>query len=102
MNKQKIIEEVRKQLESEFNERELTGTQFKCIDTNGDVIIVNSEEIPAGTLIGGGTDWEAFRILSLSGEAAWVTYTGMTHKHETFAEIMRGRPRLPRIIHWGL
>lgn len=106
MNKQQIIdevlEEVRKRLEDEFTESELTRTEFKCIDTKGEVIIVNSKEVPAGTVIGNGTDWEAFRILSFSGESPWVTYTGTKHTHETFAHMVRCRGRLPKIIHWGL
>ncbi len=96
------MKELRKKLENEFNEFELTGTQFVCIDTNGDVIVLNSKEVPAGTLIGNGTDWVAFRILSFSGEAAWVADTGLTHSHETFTEMMGWQDTLPRIIHWGL
>lgn len=55
MNMQKtidtVVEEFRRQLENELIPTE--STKFLCIDTNGETILVDSKEIPAGSLIGG-------------------------------------------------
>lgn len=50
MDIQKMIdEEFRKKLEKEFTE--LTGTQFECIDNNGELFIADAKELNTGTLI---------------------------------------------------
>lgn len=37
------VEEFRKKLENEFKEPELTGTQFECIDNNGELFIADAK-----------------------------------------------------------
>ena len=54
------VEEFRKKLEKEFTE--LTGTQFECIDNNGELFVADAKELNSGTLIIV-EDWEVFRIL---------------------------------------
>lgn len=94
-----VVEEFRQKLENELTPPE--STKFLCIDTNGEIIIVDSETIPAGTLIGG-ENWEAFRTLVLfDHEKPWVLSTNLKMSHEIFTETMRGRRTLPKIIHWG-
>lgn len=105
MNKQQIIdevlEEVRKWLEDEFKEPELTGTQFECIDNNGELFIADAQEVNTGTLIIV-DNWEVFRILETSERKPWITYRGDAYTHEQFAELMRDECVKPKIIHWGL
>lgn len=97
---QKAVEEFRKKLENEFK---LTDTQFKCIDINGKTIVLNSKEVPAGTLIDYGDKREAFRALAFDEhDKPWVSYTNLKMSHKEFAEMMRSRSDLPRIIYWGL
>lgn len=95
------VEEFRKKLETEFKEPELTGTQFECIDNNGELYIADAEEFMTGTLIIGG-DWETFRILETPEQKPWITYTGKAYSHEQFAEIMREQFIKPKIVHVGL
>lgn len=45
------VEEFRKKLEKGFKEPELTGTQFECIDNNGELFIADAKELITGTLI---------------------------------------------------
>lgn len=46
---------------------------------------------------------EAFRALVTNmNDRPWVLYTNMRLSHEQFAEMMRARTNLPKIIYWGL
>ena len=60
MNMQKTIDDVvnefRQMLENELLPTE--STKFLCIDTDGEVAILDSKQIPSGTLIGGDC-WQA-------------------------------------------
>lgn len=85
----------------------LSPTEFKCIDTKGEIVILDSKEVPGGTLIGyGDSDYykrEAFRALVCNeDDKPWVLYTNVKLTHEQFAEMMRKRTILPRILYWGL
>lgn len=104
-NMQKMIdeavEEFRKKLEAEFKEPELTGTQFECIDNNGELFIADAKELNIGTLIIV-EDWEVFCILETAEQNPWITYTGEAFSHEQFAELMRKRIVKPKIVHVGL
>lgn len=86
----------------------LSPTEFKCIDTDGEIVILDSKEmIPGGTLIGyGDSDYykrEAFRALVCNvDDKPWVLYTNERLSHEQFAEMMRKRTILPSILYWGL
>lgn len=85
----------------------LSPTEFTCINTNGEIITLNSKEIPGGTLIDySGVNrikMEAFRALVTNkNDKPWVLYTNMRLSHEQFAEMMCARTNLPKILHWGL
>lgn len=103
MNIQKMIddavEEFRKKLEKEFTE--LTGTQFECIDNNGELFIADAKELNTGTLIIV-EDWKVFRILETSEQKPWITYIGEAYSHEQFAELMREQFVKPKIVHNGM
>ena len=105
MDIQKIIddalEEFRKKLEKEFKEHELTGTQFECINNNGELFVANAQELNTGTLIIV-EDWEVFRILETSEQKPWITYIGEAYSHEQFAELMREQFVKPKIVHNGM
>lgn len=95
------VEEFRKKLEKEFKERELTGTQFECIDNNGELFVANAQELNTGTLIIV-EDWEVFRILETSDQKPWITYIGDAYSHEQFAKLMREQFVKPKIVHNGM
>lgn len=85
----------------------LSPTEFTCIDTEGEIITLDSRQIPGGTLIDySGSDYytrEAFRALASNvDDKPWVLYTNMRLSHEQFTEMMRGRTNHPKILHWGL
>ena len=97
------VDQFRLELEKEFLEPDpkLTGTQFECIDTNGELFIAKADELKVGTLILVG-DWEAFRIVETAEQKPWITYTGGAYTHSRFAEFMREELIKPKIIHMGL
>ena len=104
-NMQKMIddavEEFRKKVEAEFKEPELTGTQFECIDNNGELFIADAEAFNTGTLIIV-EDWEVFRILETYEQKPWITYIGEAYTHSEFAKLMREQFVKPKIIHVGV
>lgn len=93
------VEEFRKKLEKGFTE--LTGTQFECIDNNGELFIADAEELNLGTLIIV-DDWEVFRTLKVYDQNPWITYIRETYTHEQFAELMREQFVKPKIVHVGM
>lgn len=93
------VEEFRKKLEKEFTE--LTGTQFECIDNNGELFVADAKELNTGTLIIV-EDWEVFRILDTFEQKPWITYIGEAYTHSQFAELMREQFVKPKIIHAGM
>lgn len=106
-----VIEELQQTLQ-EFQQKEfqqklenglisIKPTEFMCIGTDGKMTILDSENIPAGTLISAGSQ-EIFRVFTFDGDKPWVTWTGLKMSHETFADMMRGRRTPPKIIHWSL
>lgn len=107
-----VIEELQQTLQ-EFQQKEfqqklenglisIKPTEFMCIDTNGEMTILDSKSIPAGTLIGG-RNWKMFRMAVLfDNDEPWITDTGAEVSHETFAELARVRRTPPKIIHWGI
>lgn len=102
-NMQKMIddalEEFRKKLEKEFTE--LTGTQFECIDKDGELFVADAQDLNTGTLIIV-EDWEVFRILETSEQRPWITYIGEAYTNEQFAKLMREQFVKPKIIHAGM
>lgn len=95
------VEEFRKKVEAEFKEPELTGTQFECIDNNGELFIADAEAFNTGTLIFV-EDWEVFRVLEAFDQKPWITYIGEEYTHSEFAKLMREQFVKPKIIHVGL
>lgn len=95
------VEEFRKKLEKEFKEHELTGTQFECIDSNGELFVADAQELSAGTLILV-EDWEVFRVLETTEQKPWITYIGEVYTHSQFAKLMREQSVKPKIIHAGV
>lgn len=107
-----VIEELQQTLQ-EFQQKEfqqklenglisIKPTEFMCIDTNGEMTILDSRSIPAGTLIGG-HNWKMFRMAVLfNNDEPWITDTGAKVSHEAFAEMARVRRTPPKIIHWGI
>lgn len=93
------VEEFRKKLEKEFTE--LTGTQFECIDNNGELFIADAKEFNTGTLIIV-ENWEVFRILETSDQKPWIACIGEAYSHEQFAKFMREQFVKPKIIHMGM
>lgn len=93
------IEEFRKKLEKEFLEP--TGTQFECIDNNGELYIADAEEFTTGTLILV-DDGEVFRVLEAFDQKPWITYAGEEYTHSEFAKLMREQFVKPKIIHVGV
>lgn len=99
-NIQKMIdEEFSKKLEKGFTE--LTGTQFECIDNNGELFVADAQELNTGTLIIV-DGWEVFRILETYDQKPWITYIGGAYSHKQFAELMREQFVKPKIVHEGL
>ena len=69
-----VIEELQQTLQ-EFQQKEfqqklenglisIKPTEFMCIDTDGEMTILDSKSIPAGTLIGG-RNWKMFLMVVL-------------------------------------
>ena len=81
----------------------LSSTEFTCINTNGEIITLDSRQIPGGTLINYNRfKMGAFRALVTNkNDKPWVLYTNAKLSHEQFAEMMRGRTSLPEIVYWG-
>lgn len=96
---QQRIEELRKKL----TELALSPTEFECINMDGKIVVLDSKTIPTGTLIVYSDNCEAFRALAYDEyNKPWVLYTNLKMSHEEFAEMMRGRSNLPKIVYWGL
>lgn len=95
------VEEFRKKLEKEFKEHELTGTQFECIDNNGELFVADAKELNTGTLIIV-EEWEVFRVLEAFDQKPWITYVGEEYTHSEFAKLMREQFVKPKIIHVGV
>ncbi len=93
------VEEFRKKLENDFTE--LTGTQFECIDNNGELFVADAQELNTGTLIIV-ENWEVFRILETSDQKPWITYIGEAYTHSQFANLMREQFVKPKIVHNGM
>lgn len=103
---QAAVEEIQQKLalnNNNNNNKPLSPTEFKCIDTNGKIVTLNSKEVPAGTLIDYGSKREAFRALVFDiDNKPWVLYTNKKLSHEQFVEMMRGLTNHPKILYWGL
>ena len=96
---QQLIEELRKKL----TELALSPTEFECVNMDGKIVVLDSKTIPAGTLIDYGGKCEAFRALAFDEyDKPWVSYTNLKMTHEEFAEMVRSRYNLPKIIYWGV
>lgn len=82
-------------------EPELTGTQFKAINTNGVECVMDAESINWGALVRAGV-CEYFRCYGVGdGRHPWVRYSGTLYTNEQFAARMRALDNIPHIIHEG-
>jgi hypothetical protein len=86
--------------DKETSEPELTGTNFKAIDTDGEECIMDALEIDSGTLIADGP-FEIFCCSTGFSNKPWIRYNGRQLSNEEFAAEMREAPDTPRIIHKG-
>lgn len=86
--------------DEETAEAELTGTRFKAVNLEGDVVELDAKVVDIGTLIVDGS-FEYFRCVPDGATGPWVRYTGKTYSHEEFAEEMREAHTIPRIVHEG-
>lgn len=94
-----VVNEFRQKLENELLLNE--STKFLCINTDGEMTILDSKEIPIGTLISG-DNIEAFHVLTFDDdEKPWVLTTNLQMSYEAFAQMMRSQCTLPKIIHWA-
>lgn len=72
-----VIEELQQALQKFQQKVSIKPTEFMCIDTNGEIIILDSKEIPIGTLISG-DNIEAFHVLTFDDdEKPWVLTTNL-------------------------
>lgn len=87
--------------DEEASEPELAGTHFKVIDLGGVECVANATTLAPGTVIMA----DIFEYFccdgGLSACGPWVRYNGRELTYEQFAEEMRNRDTLPRIIHRG-
>ena len=81
---------------------DLTSTQFECFTPECQLIVMDSYDIEAGTVICVGV-WEAMRVVGNGdrGELAWVGFDGLTYTHEVFADIVRSTHDVVRVVHYG-
>lgn len=80
---------------------DLTSTQFECFTPECQLIVMDSYDIEAGTVICVGV-WEAMRVFETSTNKAWVGYDGRTYTHEEFADIIRSTQDVVRVVHCGI
>lgn len=102
MNKQQIIEEVRKQLNEAYNNDniELGPTEVELINENLETVAYPVELFEAGTLLNC-SGWEAFCIVNSEGNR-WVTINGEQYSDEQFADLMRHNGSKVMVIHGGM
>lgn len=81
-------------------EPELSGTRFKAINLNGDMVELDAEDVNVGTLVADGVI-EYFRCIPDGVAGPWVRYSGQSYSHEEFAAEMRRAYVQPRIVHEG-
>lgn len=81
-------------------EPELSGTRFKAINLNGDIVELEAEDMNVGTLVADGT-FEYFRCSQQDETGPWVKFTGTSFSHYEFAAEMRRASLTPHIIHEG-
>ena len=79
---------------------DLTGTQFECFTPECQLIVMDSFDIEAGTVVCVGA-WEAMRVIG-DGESAWVGFDGRMYTHEEFADIVRSTQGVVRVVHYGV
>lgn len=97
----KIIESLGATItDEETTEPELSGTRFKAINLNGDMVELDAEDVSLGTLVADGA-FEYFRCIPDGVAGPWVRYSGQSYSHEEFAAEMRRTCTQTRIVHEG-
>lgn len=78
----------------------LSSTEFMCINTNGEIITLDSRQIPEGTLINysGYNHFKMAALVTNKNDKPWVLYTNMRLSHEQFAEMMCARTNPRRLF----
>ena len=82
---------------------DLTSTQFECFTPECQLIVMDSFDIEAGTVICVG-GWEAMRVIGdgSPNEKGWVGFDGRTYTHEEFADTVRSTHGVVRVVHYGI
>lgn len=93
------VEEFRQRVEEILNP--LSDTEFRCVDTDGRVKVMDTHTIRLGTVILIG-DLEVFRTTTSSDRRSWVDYNGDTYTSEDFVKMLRNQLHMPKIVHMGL
>lgn len=93
------VEEFRQKVEDIL--KPLSDTEFRCVDSNGKVTVMDALDVAPGTTILIG-DWEVFRTTIALEQNPWVCYTGKTYTNVEFVKMLRKQPHTPKIVHKGL
>lgn len=93
------VEEFRKKIRDIL--KPLADTEFRCVNSNGKVVVMDALSVAPGTTILIG-DWEVFRTITAPEQNPWVDYTGKTYTSVEFVKMLRNQPHTPSIVHKGL
>ncbi len=102
-NIQKMIDDAVEEFQQKIEEilKPLSDTEFRCVDSNGKVVVMDALSVAPGTTILIG-DWEVFRTTIAPEQNPWVDYTGKTYTCAEFVKMLRNQPHTPSIVHKGL
>lgn len=102
-NVQKMIDDAVEEFRQKVEEilKPLTDTEFRCVDSDGKVTVMDALAIAPGTTILIG-DWEVFRTTIAPEQNPWVDYTGKTYTNVEFVKMLRNQLHTPKIVHKGL
>lgn len=87
------VEEFRKKVEEILNP--LSDTQFRCVDSNGKVVVMDALSVAPGTTILI-DDWEVFRTINAPEHNPWVDFMGKTYTSVEFVKMLQNQPHTHR------
>lgn len=93
------VEEFRQKVENIL--KPLSDTEFRCVNSDGKVTVMDALSVAPGTTILIG-DWEVFRTITAPEQNPWVDYTGKTYTSVEFVKMLRNQQHTPSIVHKGL
>lgn len=93
------VEDFHKKIEEIL--KPLADTEFRCVNSNGKVVVMDALSVAPGTTILIG-DWGVFRTITAPEQNPWVDYTGKTYTSVEFVKMLRNQPHTPSIVHNGL